>query len=171
MNACLYHARYFGGPRDGAVVVATRLDGADRWTMPVATTNGQADSGGRSTTKICQAVYRLSRTCHSIDHGTPSIRFEYEFVGLEVAAPVPRSAALDWLEFVTNHLKCLLQPKLWLPLPEGRPKRPGQAGRLLSCPGRGLGLNSNRATVVERTGNRDSVSCLNAFQRESCAKH
>jgi hypothetical protein len=170
MNAYLHHARYFGGPCDGMVVVATRQSGDDKWSMPVATTNGQADSGGRSTTEIYQAVYKLSRTRHLIEHGSPTIRYEYEFVGLEVVAPVTRSAVAPWLAFVKSRVERLFQPNLWLPLPEGRPKRPGQAGRLLTCPGRGLGLNSNRATVAEPTGSRGCTAYLNTFQRESCAK-
>ena len=143
MNAHLYHARYYDGPCNGVVVVGTRRDGEDTWSTPVATTNGQADSGGRPTTEICQAAYKLSRTCHVIEHGSSTIRYEYEFVGLEVAAPPTRGAVAGWLAFVKLRLNHLLQRNLWLPLPEGRPKRPGQATRLLTCPGRGLRLNSN----------------------------
>lgn len=152
MKTQLYHARYFGGPCDGMVVVATRLDGEDPWSIPIAITNGQIDSGGRSTMDICRAVYKLSRTCHLIQHGTPTIRYEYEFVGLEVAASVTRSVASGWLAFVKIGLKRLFQPNLWLPRSEGRPKRPGYTGRLVSHPGRGVVLKSNRSTVVKPTG-------------------
>ena len=149
----LYHAWYFGGPCDGDVVVATRLDGKDRWSTPVVKTIGNAGSDAGSTTEVFEAVYKLSRTCHLIDHDTPTIRYEYEFVGLE-ALPVTRSVDAGWLTIMKNRLKRLLHSSLWLsPPPEGRPHRPGQAGRLLSCPGRRLGLNSNRATVAKPSGN------------------
>jgi hypothetical protein len=171
MNSHLYHARYFDGPCDGVVVVGMRRDREDTWSTPVATTNGQADSGGRPTTEIRQAVYKLSRTCHLIEHGSPTIRYEYEFVGLEVVAPATRSAVFGWLTLLKKRLERLFQWNLWLPLPEGRPKRPGQATRLLTCPGRGLGPNSNRATVVEPSANRGCAAYLGAFQRKSCAKH
>ena len=170
MNSHLYHAQYFNGPCDGMVVVATRQSGEDPRSMPVATANGQTDTGGRSMTEICQAVYKLIRTCHMIDHGMPTIRYEYEFVGLDVAAPITRSVVSGWLAIVKKRLKCLFQPSLWLPLPEGRPKRPGQAG-CQSCPGRGLGLNSNRTTSMDPTRSRGSVSSFNDFWPESFAKH
>jgi hypothetical protein len=146
MNTHLYHARYLGGPWNGMVVVATRLAGEDRWSRPVVATIEQADSDGPPTRQICEAVYKLGRTCHLIDHGLPTVRYEYEFTGLEVAAPVTKSVTgviLAWLAIVKNRLLRVTQPNLWLPLPEGRPKRPGQADRLLSCPGRGLELKSN----------------------------
>ena len=143
MNAHLYYAQYFGGPCDGRVVVATLKNSEARWSMPIATTNAQAGSAGGSTTDFSQAVYKQTRTCHLLDHGRPMIRYEYEFVGLEVAAPPTRGAVAGWLAFVKLRLNHLLQRNLWLPLPEGRPKRPGQATRLLTCPGRGLRLNSN----------------------------
>ena len=128
------------------VVVATRLAGEDRWSRPVAATIEQADSVGPPSKQICEAVYKLSRTCHLVDRGTPTIRYEYEFAGLEVATPATKGIAsmiLRWLAIAKNRLQRLAQPNLWLPPPEGRPKRPGQADRLLTCPGRGLGLKSN----------------------------
>jgi hypothetical protein len=148
MNVPVYQARYCGGPSDGVVVVATRLKGEDTWSMPVATRNGQFALDCRATTAFCQAIYRLIRTCHLIDRGVPTIRYEYEFVGLETAAPVASPAAATFLSFVNARLKHLLQRILWSPPPEGRPKRPGQARRPLSCPGRGFGLSSKQAKTV-----------------------
>lgn len=136
------------------VVVATRLAGEDRWSRPVVATVEQADSDGRARRQICEAVYKLSRTCHTIDHGVPTIRYEYEFAGLEVAAPATKGIAgmiLGWLPIAKNRLQRLTQPNLWLPLPEGRPKRPGQADRLLTCPGRGLGPRANRGPLWSRS--------------------
>jgi hypothetical protein len=128
------------------VVVTTRPAGEDRWSRPVVATIEQADSDGPPTRQICEAVYKLSRTCHLIDRGVPTIRYEYEFRGLEVVVPATKSMTgviLGWLAIAKNRLERSAQPNLWLPLPEGRPKRPGQADRLLPCPGRGLGLKSN----------------------------
>jgi hypothetical protein len=171
MNVHLYHARYSGGPCDGMAVVSTRDGGEDTWSMPVAMPSEQAGSDGRSTTEFFQAVYKLRRTCHLIDQTTPTIRYEYEFVGLEVVAPVARTVLSGWLEFLKSRLKCWFQPNLWLPRPEGRPKRPGQAVRLPTCPGPGLGRDTNRASVSGLAVNRDCASRLNVFQPESCVNH
>ena len=103
------------------VVVATRLVGEDRWSRPVSATIEGPD--GPQSRQICEAVYKLSRTCHLIDHGVPTIRYEYEFAGLEVAAPATKSITgviLGWLAVVQNRLQYLSQPSLWLPLPEDR---------------------------------------------------
>jgi hypothetical protein len=165
MSAHLYHARYSGGPCDGMAVVATHHGGEDTWSMPVATHSGQSGSGGRSSMEICQAVYKLSRTCHLIDHGTPTIRYEYEFVGLKIAGPVTGTVVSGWLAVAKNRLNRWFKPDPWLPLPEGRPKLPGQAAHLLTCPSRGLGLATNRATVTEPepAANRGSASHLKVF--------
>jgi hypothetical protein len=145
MNAPHYRAQYFGGPYDGVVVVATRLDRKDTWSMPVAAHRRHPLPRG-CTPEVCRAVYKLSRTCHLIEHGTATIRFEYAFVGMEVVEPVTKRSISTWLDGLKNQLKCWFQSELWRSLPEGRPKRPGQAGRLLTCPGRGLGDHAIRAT-------------------------
>ena len=90
MNADLYHAQYFGGPWDGMGVVATHRYGEDTGSLPVATPNGQPNLSS-STTDNFQAIYKLRRTCHLIERGATIIRDEFEFVGLEVVAPVTRS--------------------------------------------------------------------------------
>ena len=169
MNADLYHAQYFGGPCDGMVVVATHRYEQDTWSLPVAAPNGPANSDGLAADNF-QAVYKLRRICHLIERGAPMTRYEFEFVGLEIVAPVTRSLISSWLACVTDRLS-RLQPNLWLPLPEGRPKRPGQAVRLLSCLGRGLGLGWKRATSLGPIKNRGSASHLDAFRHKACAKH
>lgn len=147
MNAHLYQARYSGGPCDGCVVTGTHDRKEDTWSMSVSTTDGKA--GGHSTTEIRKAVYKLSRTCHLFDGGTPTIRYEYEFVGLEAAAPVTRKLVSGWLAFVFKRRKCSFQPSLWLPLPEGRPKRLGQV-TALTCPSQGFPVTRQ----VSRFGTR-----------------
>jgi hypothetical protein len=113
--------------------------------MPVASHRRQPLPCGR-TPDVCRAVYKLSRTCHLIEHGAATVRFEYEFVGMEAVAPAAKHSISTWLDGLKNQMKCWFQSELWLSLPEGRPKRPGQAGRLLTCPGRGLGCDRGRAT-------------------------
>ena len=169
MNADLYHAQYFGGPCDGMVVVSTHRYGEDTWLMPVAAPNGQPNLSN-STTDNYQAVYELRRICHLIERGAPMARDEFEFAGVEVVAPITRSLISIWLAGVRARLS-RFQPNLWLLLPEGRPKRPGQAVRLLSCLGRGLGLDWKRATPARPTRNHGCTSHLDAFQRKSWAKH
>ncbi len=169
MNVHLYEARYFGGPCDGCVVIGTYQRTEETWSMSVSVAAQRRKSRGHGAGETCRAVYKLIRACHLIDLGMPTIRYEYEFVGYQVAAPATESATSSWLGFVRSRLQRLAHLKLWLPpLPEGRPKRPGQAAvRPLLCPGRGLGLSLSPLIVGMSTGEQGGTTRCVRGRRES----
>jgi hypothetical protein len=140
MNSQLYHAWYFGGPCDGLVVVTTRRDRTMTWSARTRSSEVPTDPLDRSMAQDRQALYELRLTRYVIDDGVPKIRREYQFVGWQLAPPTPIRSS--WLAQLKNRLKRFAPSRLWLPLPEGRPQRPGQEHRPLSCPGRGLPAES-----------------------------
>jgi hypothetical protein len=148
MTFHLYEAQYFGGPCDGCVVIGTDRRGEETWSLLIATPDGLANSNGRSTRKTYRAVYKLSSACHLMHLGTPTIRSEYEFVGVEAVVPVANSVASPWLAFLTNRLRCFFQRSLWHPLPRERPKGLGQ-GAALTCPSAGFPGCSMRVARVD----------------------
>jgi hypothetical protein len=158
MNEPFYRAQYFGGPCDGLVVVATRLEGDATSTFPVSA--GGQDRGG-----AYRAVYRLRRICHLVEHRTPIVRYEYDYLGTEAVGPIASQVRSSWLRLVKQALLDKIQSKLWLSQPEGRPQRPGQAVRLPSCPGRGSARIDNQKMATTPTDNcgRDArviATCL-----------
>jgi hypothetical protein len=154
MSVYLYHVQYFGGPCDGCIAIGTCQRGEDTWSVPASAMEGRAGSSDPSTVNGYRAVYKLSRTCHLIDLGMPTIRYEYEFIGWKIAAPVTSRVRAGWVTFLKNQLKHLFQRSLWFPLPEGRPKRPGQAERLTDLPGSGSRNELKVVGAVGSNGNR-----------------
>ncbi len=147
MNVHQYRAQYHGGPCDGTVVVATNRVPEEVWSAPsVSTRRLSVGSFGRRCDAY-RSIYRLHRISHLIDAGQLTIRFEYEFVGWEPVARSADSGSRSEPGWVRRKLYWLLQTigiNLAPRQPEGRPKRPGQVDRLLSCPGRGVGPPSTR---------------------------
>jgi hypothetical protein len=135
MTVHVYQAHYFGGPYDGCAVIGTNQCGEDTCCLPVPIFSSDGRAGALSG-EAYHAVYKLRRTRRLIDLqlGLPALRYEYEFVGYELAAASQQRPS--WFARVAGFLRRAFHRSSWLPQPEGRPEGLGQ-GSALTCPGPG----------------------------------
>ena len=75
----------------------------------------------QAPTNAYRAVYHLRRSCHLIDLGMPTIRYEYEFIGYQVVVPATSKVARSWRSrsnaLLETHAR-LVSPAA--PVPKGR---------------------------------------------------
>jgi hypothetical protein len=129
----LYETLYFGGPCHGFVLIETHQREEGICSLSIGAAEPTATARRCHVHKVCQAVYKLSRTCHLIESGVPTIRYEYDFVGYERAEPLNQRVRTPWTASVRKVLSSWAHLHLWLPLPE-RDARNDLGRQAASCP-------------------------------------